>query len=293
MTPTLVALVFASALAHAYWNFLLKRSAGSEIFVGMSKVVEAVVFAPFFLLLALPGMPRTAFALVLVGVATVGVLGNYVALTMAYRHGDLSIAYPVSRGATLVFLPVLAWLAIGERLSARGIAGLVCIVVGVVVLTLPSLTWRAVRDLQSHLRHRAVLWALTVALTNAVFTLWDKFALRTLAPFTYMYAYTMLTAAAYSTYVWTRHPRAAIAHEWRTKGWAIAQVGILNTFSYLLILFALRSGVSSYVIGFRQLSIAAGVVLGWRWLGERLTLPRRIGVTLIVAGCVLVAIAGR
>lgn len=291
MTPALVALVFASALAHAYWNFLLKRSGGTGIFVGLSKLVEAVVFAPFFVVLALPGMPRTSLALVLVGVATIGVLTNYVALTMAYRHGDLSIAYPVSRGATLVFLPVLAFLLIRERLSMHGVVGLLAIVAGVVALTLPTLSLGALRELGTHLRHRAVLWALAVGLTNAIFTLWDKFSLRTLAPFTYMYAYTTLTAAAYSVYVWSHHTHRAIVAEWRRHRGSITQVGVLNTLSYLLILFALRSGVSSYVIGFRQLSIAVGVLLGWRWLREPVTPARRVGVALIVTGCVLVATA--
>ena len=121
VSPTLILLVLASAVAHAYWNFLLKRSAGTEIFVGLSKVAEALVFAPIFLVAALPGMPLTWLTLLLVGVATLGVLANYAALTLAYRHGDLSFAYPVSRGATLLFLPLLAMVTIGERVNAVGV----------------------------------------------------------------------------------------------------------------------------------------------------------------------------
>jgi drug/metabolite transporter (DMT)-like permease len=291
VSPTIIALVLASAVAHAYWNFLLKRNAGTEIFVGLSKVAEALVFAPVFVALALPGMPLTGWTVVLVVVATLGVLGNYASLTMAYRHGDLSFAYPVSRGATLLFLPLLAMVTIGEHVNAVGVVGLVAILAGVLALSLPDLSWSAVAELGAHLRHRAVLWALAVAFNNAIFTLWDKYAVRTLAPFTYMYAYTSLTAASYAAYIWRKHPHQAIAAEWRGKWWAIAQVGVLNTVSYVLILFALRTGVSSYIIGFRQLSIAVGVVFGWRLLGETLSPARRLGVTMIVGGCVLVAFA--
>jgi drug/metabolite transporter (DMT)-like permease len=289
VTLSLLALVLVSALAHAWWNFLLKRSAGFDIFVGLSKVVEALAFAPFFVVLALPGMPLTWHAVGLVLVATAGVLANYAALTMAYRHGDLMIAYPVSRGATLLFLPVLGWLALGERLAPLGLLGLATIVAGVVVLNLPAISLAALRQLEEHLRHRAIFWAVVVALNTAVFTLWDKFAVQSLEPFTYMYLYTALTAVGYMVFVARRHPRAVIAREWRDKRGAIVQVGLLNTLSYLLILFALRTGVSSYVIGFRQLSIAFGVLLGWRLLGESFSPARRAGVVLIVAGCVLVA----
>ena len=61
--------------------------------------------------------------------------------------------------------------------------------------------------------------------------------------------------------------------------------------SYSLVLFAFRSGTSSYIVGFRQLSIAVGVWLGWRLLNESLTPPRKLGTTLIVAGCLLVSFA--
>ena len=43
------AVVLISTLTHAYWNFVLKRAGGGTIFVGLSKVVEVVVFAPIFM----------------------------------------------------------------------------------------------------------------------------------------------------------------------------------------------------------------------------------------------------
>src|SRR5437016_2507968 len=45
---TTYGLVVLSALMHAYWNFLIKRSGGTVVFVGLSKIAEVVVFAPVF-----------------------------------------------------------------------------------------------------------------------------------------------------------------------------------------------------------------------------------------------------
>jgi drug/metabolite transporter (DMT)-like permease len=284
-------LVLLSAVTHAYWNFLLKRAGGGEVFVGLSKAAEAFVFLPFFLVFSWPGMPREGFTAFLVLVAAGGVLMNYAGLTMAYRRGDLTLVYPIQRGGTLLFLPVLAFLTLGERVDAVGAAGLVLILVGVVVLQLPELTRAAARNVWSHVRSAAAVWALFVALTNAVFTLWDKYALRTLSPFAYMYAYTVIVAACYATYIWHRHPRVELATTWRGQWWPIVQVGVFNTLSYLLALAALRTGVSSYVIGFRQLSIAVGIFFGWRLLGEPMTAPRRVGASLILAGCLMVSLA--
>jgi uncharacterized membrane protein len=74
----------------------------------------------------------------------------------------------------------------------------------------------------------------------------------------------------------------------------VVAIGMMNTVSYLLILLALRTGVTSYVLGMRQLSIAMGVWMGWGLLKEGMTTGRAAGVALIVAGCLTITmVAGR
>jgi uncharacterized membrane protein len=162
---------------------------------------------------------------------------------------------------------------------------------GVFAMQLRALERSALLDFAHHLKSPAVGYALVVALINAIWALWDKYAVTSMAPFSYMYLYTALVAAGYVAYIRRRHSRDETATEWRARRWSIAQVGVLNRVSYSLVLFAFRSGISSYVIGFRQLSIAVGVWLGWRLLNESLTPPRRLGTLLIVSGCLLVSFA--
>ena len=78
--------------------------------------------------------------------------------------------------------------------------------------------------------------------------------------------------------------------EWRIHRRVILLVATLNIGSYLLTLTALRTGQASYVIALRQLSIAAGALLGWRLLREAVPAPRRVGIGLIVIGCVFLAL---
>lgn len=129
------------------------------------------------------------------------------------------------------------------------------------------------------------------AFFTALYTVWDKRAVQTLPAFAYFYSYTVVIAAAYALFLRTRHSMPTLRAEWRTHRWAIVQVGAFNMLSYLLVLIALRSGTSSYVLALRQLSIGVGVLLGWRLLGEDLALPRRVGVSLLFGGCLLVAFA--
>ncbi|MEP7345887.1 MAG: EamA family transporter, partial [Gemmatimonadaceae bacterium] len=273
MTPAAVALICISAVTHAYWNFLFKRAGGGNLFIGLSKIAEALVFAPVFLFWGLPTMPKSLTVALILVVTVVGVLVTYSSLSQAYRHGDLSYAYPISRGSMLLFLPFLAFWLTGEHVDSVGASGLVFILIGVVVLQLKELRLSAIREVREHVNGRGLSWALFTGLMLAVYTLWDKHAVAGIPPFAYLYSYTAVTAVAYALYMWTRIPRVDIEREWSTKRGAIVQVGVLNTISYLLALFALRTGVSSYVIGVRQLSIAIGVIFGWRLLGEALTPP--------------------
>src|SRR5206468_3964449 len=125
----------------------------------------------------------------------------------------------------------------------------------------------------------------------AGYTVWDKRSVNIVAPFTYFYLYTAIVGAVYGLYIVRRYPRATIRDEWRRNGAAIMQVAFFNTTTYLLILLALKNGVSSYVVALRQLSIAWGALLGWNVLGERIGSAKRLGIALIISGTILVALA--
>jgi hypothetical protein len=116
MQATTYGIVIASTVTHAYWNFLVKRSGGGQLFVGLSKMLEAVVFAPVFVAAVFLRNPvglLRAWPLSVVGAALT--LANYLALGRAYETGDMSIVYPLARGGTLLFLPASA-----SRRSASG-----------------------------------------------------------------------------------------------------------------------------------------------------------------------------
>lgn len=280
MTASTYLLVVLSAVTHAYWNFLLKRSGASQAVVGLSKIFEAIVFGLVLLtgLSASPAQLLDTWRLPLVGALLV--LLNYLSLSAAYRTGNLSLVYPIARGAMLMFLPPLAFLTIGERLQPLGWAGIVIIVAGIASL----------RGNGHGLSGAAVSYALLAAFTGACYTIWDKESIRVLSPLAYYAAYTVIVGIAYALVLARSTERAMLQTTWQSQWKAITQVGALNSGSYLLTLIALQAGQASYVIAIRQLSIAVGALLGWRLLGESLTAPKWTGIALVVIGCVLLAI---
>jgi drug/metabolite transporter (DMT)-like permease len=288
---TAVLLVLLSAIAHAFWNFLLKRAGGSHVFVGISKASEAVVYLPVFLAVLWNAPAHTVHGTgMFVAVGTGMTLVSYATLATAYRYGDLSFTYPIARGGALLFLPALGWLVFGERVGPFGWVAVAAILGGVVVMQLPRLTWESARAFGTHVRGPATLFALLMALVLATGTIWDKLAVTTVNLFVYFYGYTAGAGVCYLA--WVAHARGvdAIRAEWRAHRGAAVAVGVLNTLSYGLALFALRDGGSTYVVGLRQVSIAIGVLLGARLLGEHVSTPRRVGVSLVLAGCFLMAL---
>jgi uncharacterized membrane protein len=273
-------LVVASAGAHAYWNFLLKRSGGTQVFTGLSKIVEGLVFLVLLTTGLLIDLPALSAAWILPVVGAALVIANYVLLTLAYGQGDLSVVYPISRGAVLIFLPPLAYVVMGERLDTTGWIALGLILTGIACIQSLKLAGNA-----------AAGFALLAAVVAAGYTVWDKRAVQVLSPIGYFAAYTVLTAIAYAAYLIATTPRTTIATAWANNRGPIIQVAALNSGSYLLALTALQSGKASYVIALRQLSIAGGAVLGSMVLRESLPPSRIIGILLVVAGAILLSLA--
>jgi drug/metabolite transporter (DMT)-like permease len=286
-----LAIVVLSTFTHAYWNFLLKRAGGTSTFIALSKVAEVVCFAPVFLWLVTRTYESPFRAVGLMAVGAVLVLVNYGALARAYSAGDLSFVYPVSRAGILLFLPALGFVVFRERLTIVGWSSVACIVVGITLLQLPGFTSHALRSSIARLNGASVGYSLAAAFSAAVYTVWDKRAVQQLTPFMYFYGYTLLVAIAYMAFVWRRTRSWEIVRVWSTHRSSIVQVGIFNTVTYLLVLFALREGTSSYIVALRQLSIVWGALLGYLVLGEALPVPKRIGLATLVCGCVLVAVA--
>lgn len=282
--------VILSAALHAIWNYLLRRAGGSRIVAALSIVAEAVFLLPLAVaVLMSSGGIRVGRFLPATVVAAALALANYAALTAAYRRADLSLAYPVARGGVFLFLPLLGFIVFGERLDARGWLALAMIVTGIMLLPLTRFDRQALGELGRHLRNRAMGFALLAAAATAAYTVWDKFAIGFLDTFLYFSGYTLLLGLWFAVAL-IRAPRDEVRAQVRDHSGPILLIGLLIAGSYLLLLIALRDGMSTQVLAVRQLSIPIGVLLGWRLLREGLTPPRLIGSTLITAGCVLAAL---
>jgi drug/metabolite transporter (DMT)-like permease len=290
MTTAALAFVLTSAVMHASWNFLVKRSRDKVLFFWAMAVVGLIG-------LTIPGV---IFAIVdgftptMLGLASVSVClhASYaVTLTASYKYGDLSSVYPISRGMGPALVPLLAVVLLGETVSAVAVVGIVLVVLGIYAIHIDQ---RFLRDFSHPLKMLAqpgTRLAFLTGLIIAGYTISDKTALNhDLNPVTLsLFDVTgnvlgLLPAVIVATW-------SELRREWDLDRRRIVGAGILAPAGYLLVLIALTTTRVSYIAPSREVGIVVGTAMGVLLLHEGFGLSRIWGSTLVVAGVVTIAVA--
>src|SRR5712691_4905880 len=146
VSATAIALVLVAAVAHASWNLFSKQASvtGAVSFIWLVSAVATPLYAPVIAVAVVVQHPRLT-GLSWVFMAGTGVLQAcyFLFLQSGYRLGDLSLVYPIGRG-TGALLAALAGIALlGEHPGPAGVAGILFIVAGLIILGIPAAASRA------------------------------------------------------------------------------------------------------------------------------------------------------
>jgi drug/metabolite transporter (DMT)-like permease len=263
-----LAVLFGAAL-HAGWNAIVKGAQDkllTTIFVSAASGAVAAVALPFLAQPAPASWPYIAAS------ASIQVL--YLALVAAaYRAVDMSLAYPLMRGAAPVLVAAagVGWL--GERLSPGAWAGVALVSAGVLAM---ALTGRA------HATRAGVAIALANACVIAAYTLIDGAGVR-LSGAPVAYAMWLFLLNALPLVGWAliarRGPLLAYA---RRNLWPGLVGGIGNLVSYGLALWAMTGAPVAMVAALRETSILFGLAIAGLLLREPLG-PRRLAAAALIA----------
>jgi drug/metabolite transporter (DMT)-like permease len=126
----LYGVVLLSAIGHASWNALLKRTPDRLV---MMVAIRIVGLLYGFMLLWYAGIPSIESLKWLIA-AAVAMWVYQALLVQGYNFGDLSFVYPLARGVAPVVLTALAFLLIKQSVSLSQLLGVISISVGIVTL---------------------------------------------------------------------------------------------------------------------------------------------------------------
>jgi drug/metabolite transporter (DMT)-like permease len=287
VTAGALVLVLLAAAAHAGWNFVLKRAAGGPAFMALVALVAAVLWAPIALAVwRLEGYRLAPMHLVPILASAAIHTAYFLLLDRGYRHGDLSLVYPLARATGPLLTIAVAIAFLGERPGPVGLAGALLVVLGAWMLAGHPLAMLA------RGRPRGTGFALLTGATIAMYTVVDKIAVSRM-----MIPPVVFDWACLATRFWMLLPfaaggvagRAALARSWSADRGAIIAVAILSPLAYILVLTAMVFTPVSYVAPAREVSILFAALLGARFLREQDAGRRIAAAAAITVGIVALA----
>ena len=286
MTAAALALVLAAALAHATWNFFLKRARGGAGFMTLVALVAAVIWAP---LAAGQGIHqgyefRTVHLWPIVASAAIHT-AYFILLDRGYRHGDLSVVYPLARATGPILTIAAAILALGERPGALALAGAALVIVGAYLLTGNPLR------LFSRDRPKGAGFAVLTGCSIALYTVVDKIAVSyyLIPPIVFDWACLALRVfMLWPIAAWGKPD--ALGDSWRVDRRWIVLVAILSPLAYILVLTAMVFTPVSYVAPAREISILFAALMGTHFLKEADATRRLVAAAFIVVGIAALAV---
>jgi drug/metabolite transporter (DMT)-like permease len=128
----LYGIVLLSAIGHASWNALLKKTPDRLV---MMVAIRIVGLCYGFILVLFAGMPSIE-SLKWVAAAAAAMWVYQALLVQSYNFGDLSFVYPLARGVAPVILTGSAFLLLKESVSLPQLLGVLSISLGIVTLAL-------------------------------------------------------------------------------------------------------------------------------------------------------------
>ena len=291
MTATSFLLILLSAIAHAGWNFLLKRANDHEAFVWWMQLGISVIFCPLAIALCILTPIKYPEGWIFVLGTSVLHAFYFVLLGRGYAHGDLSTVYPVARGTGPALVPILGVFILGEAISSQAIIGIVAVVVGIFVVYWSGNLTKILKNPLMFLSEKSTMYALATGIFICLYSVWDKKGVDYVSPFLYMYLMALGSGIFITPYILKARSMGALIDEWRLNYRAIVIVSVLTFIAYGLVLSALTLSKLSYVWPAREMGIVIAVLLGALVLKEPFGRPRLLGSLLVVIGVALVALA--
>lgn len=297
MTIFAFLLIVFSAGLHASWNLLAKRSTMSVAFYAVICMTAASFWlhTQFWTPVNVPGLPWLFFLYVLCSITSD--LCYCLGLVRAYRTMEMSTAYPMMRSLPLLLTAAVTSLAgWGAPLTPLALLGMGIVFVGCLMMPMKDFSSFQWKDYLSS----KMFFIFLVACGTTGYTIFDSQAQHVLREVYPDLAKPVVSMTFYSTrgiclstlmglaVLLIPGEKKNFAKFFKERDWKPFAAGAFASLTYITVLMAMNYVTNvSYVQVFRQLGLIFGLLGGIFILKERPTLPKFIGVALIITGLVI------
>ena len=299
MTLTAFVLIFFSVFLHAAWNTISKSVKPSMAFYLIMTVTAMLIWLPFLIFGKWNpfDMPPRFWLLILF--SSIGEVLYMLGLAHAYSRSDISLVYPVARALPVLMVPaVTLLLGLGSKTPAwNAYLGMLVITVGCLVMPLKKFS-----DFSLKPYCNAVIgFIVLAAVGTTTYTIIDSISVgmvqeqmgrkNMLDIFSLMFFVEGGLSLGELLVVAFDRKERRLLKTLLFHSLSPELAGICSSCAYALVLLAMGyvSNVS-YLQAFRQMSLPVGFFAGLLILKEKGTAPKYVGMFLIFAGLVSVAL---
>lgn len=266
--------VLIAALLHASWNGLLKHSRNRLRSLFINRLVAVPIGAA--LIVYLPSIDERAWPYLIA--ATAIHLVYFWSLLRAYKHGDFSQVYPISRGIAPLIVLIIGFTFLSEPVSIATSCGIVLISIGIMLL--------ARTDNNKSLK--PLVFALITGCCIASYTLVSGTGVRISQSFLIYVAWLeALSGLLFAMFVLVIRYRQL---ELSQLSWPIARMdllsGVMATGGFAVALWAMTKVPIAAVAALRETSVIFAAIIGWILLNENYGKKRVFASVLVFLGII-------
>ncbi len=263
-------LIIVSALCHAVWSAIIKSSKNPLSLMGITSVLEVIIFLPLTFTVPFPKLDAWYFL-----IATVIIHVFYrLNVIYSYRYGDLSYIYPISRGSSCLFVAIISILFLNSDISVAGFVGISIVCIGLFLISYSK---------KLSFNFRGFALAISTAILITAYTLVDGVGVR-LSENGFSYIYWLFTLNGIPLLIIGLISKDGLRkRETYTFRSGIA-AGVFATSSYAIVVWSMQFIEIAYVSSIREISIVFAAIIGMLFLFEKNAKSRIIPSILIVSG---------
>ena len=264
-------LLLIAALSHALCHSILKHNKNPLGVLGITSVVEIIIFTPLVLSVPYP----TTYIWILIIISAL-LHGFYRLLVIfSYNYGDLSFIYPIARGSSSLLLAIISLIYLTDKISLWGFIAIMIVCMGLFLISYSD---------RLKFNYSAFGLGVLTAIMITTYTLVDGIGVRHSSnPYSFLYWMLLLngTPALIASFFFKNNGLRIVNKNLVLTGVAF---GILAPLAYGLAVWCMQFLPIAYVSSIRETSIIFATLIGLILLKEKTASKRIIPSIFVVIG---------
>ena len=279
MSSLVFFLVIMAATTHASWNFFSKKSSGNLPTLWLGIMCVNLLMLPFSILVIIKNGFNYLGAIPIF-LSAIFHSFYYITLSCSYRFGNISVAYPISRGTGVAVTALIAVFILHDYVSILGWSGIILIVSGTIIVGLSKSMTK--EDINS------CLFAFLTGITIAAYSLADSRGAGLNHPVVCLNMMKITSLLLIYPFTFKKGFFQTVRENRNNLCYA-PLIGLGTQITYILILYAFSlSHHASYIVAMRECSVILASLLGFAVLKEKPTPKKIIGIIMITIGLILI-----